>query len=265
VKQSIRRHWLALSVVIVAAAAVAACGQITTSEEAQPAGGLRAFQPSTAKLVQADFCDDAEAGCPPTGAHGALAVNFVTGHAGFECKECHYVGGRLAFKPASKGGLAFLPAPGPRPSFDASSKTCSNVACHTVTKGTFSYYFPGGDGEPVLNTVDYGGGTPQPTPSWYATGASCSACHVSPPVYGGVPYAWHSGLHGGSVANNNCQLCHLDAVSVYLGAGNWTAVGLSTATNCTVKGVPNQPCSLLHANGTVNVNATFKSTCFGCH
>jgi hypothetical protein len=150
-------------------------------------------------------------------------------------------------------------------------KTCSNVACHTVPAGTFTYSFPGGDGEPVLNTVPYGGGTPQPTPSWYATGASCSACHLSPPVYGGVPYNWHSGLHGGSVANNNCQLCHLDAVSVYVApqfpgaAGTWTAVGLSTATNCTVKGVPNQPCSLLHANGVLNVNATFRSSCFNCH
>ena len=206
-KHSIRRRWLALSVVIVAAAAVAACGQVTNSDinPQDPTIQIQHVARGPEQLVQADFCDDAGIGCPPTGAHGALAVNFVSGHAGYECEECHYVGGRLALEPASRGGLAFLPPPAARPYFDASSKTCSNVACHTVPAGTYTYSFPDGEGEPAPNTVPYGGGTPQPTPSWYTTGASCSACHVSPPVYNGVPYSWHSGLHGGSVANNNCQ------------------------------------------------------------
>jgi hypothetical protein len=267
--------------VVVAAVFVTACGELPVGEsgvrvgpgtEATQGSGLQRAPEGSTKLAQADFCDDAEsAACFPTGAHGALAVNFATGHAGYECKECHYIGGRLAFKPASKGGLAFLPVTSPRPYFDASAKTCSNIACHTVKAGTFSYYFPDGEGNPAPNTVPYGGGAPQPTPSWYATGASCSACHISPPLYHGQPYNWHSGLHGGSVANNNCQLCHLDAVSVYVAPqfpnapGTWTAVGLSTATNCTVNGVPNKPCSQLHANGTLNVNAAFRSSCFNCH
>jgi predicted CxxxxCH...CXXCH cytochrome family protein len=268
-RSSLRKHIFAISFAGAAALFAAGCGQEEPVDAAPANAGqeVTAVAPRTGNLLaQADFCDDAESPtCIPTGAHGKLAVNFATGHAGFECKECHYIGGRLAFKPASKGGLAFLPAPAARPYFDATAKTCSNIACHTVPAGTFSYYFPGGDGEPVLNTVPYGGGGPQPTPNWYSTGASCSACHVSPPRYNGQPYAWHSGLHGGTLAYNDCQLCHLDATSSYQGGGVWNAVGLSTATNCTVNGVPNQPCSKLHANGALNVNATFRTQCFGCH
>jgi hypothetical protein len=230
--------------------------------------------PRTAKaLAQTDFCDDAEVGCEPTGAHGKLAVNFATGHAGYECKECHYIGGRLAFKP---GGLAFLPAPSPRPYFNADTNTCSNIACHYVKPGTFTYSFPGGDGEPVQNTVPYGGGTPQPTPDWYATGASCGACHRSPPYApsppydANQPYTWHSGYHGGFLADNNCQFCHPDAVGTFTGFSTsippqpvWVGLGLSTATNCGP--ARNQPCAALHANGGLNVQATFSSRCFGCH
>ena len=133
VKQSIRRHGPALFVVIVAAVVVAACGQVTTSEEARPAGGLRAAQPSTARLVQADVCIDGDP-CAPTGAHGK--------HPGYACTTCHRVGGRLAFDPAG-------PAYGtgtPSPSFDATAKTCSNVACHGVPAGHLQLRSSGNDG-----------------------------------------------------------------------------------------------------------------------
>jgi hypothetical protein len=140
----------------------------------------------------------------------------------------------------------------PAPTFDAVAKTCSNVACHAVKAGTFSYYFPGGDGEPVLNTVSYGGGTPKTTPSWYSIGAAaCTACHDDPPRNGSNgSNAWHSGYHGGqgpTGAYNQCQFCHPDASSPGNGIGD-------TITNAT-----------LHANGVINVQATFKSACFGCH
>jgi predicted CxxxxCH...CXXCH cytochrome family protein len=270
-KPSIRRYAPALSVVILAAAFVAACGQITTSEEAQSAAGVRVVQPTTAKLVQADFCADAEsASCTPTGAHGALAVNFVTGHAGYECKECHYVGGRLAFKPASKGGLAFLPAPNPTPTFDATAKTCSNVACHSVPAGTFSYYFPDGDGNPVLNTVPYGGGTGSATPMWYATGLGCAACHANPPDYQGVKYLWHSGFHGNqgpTGAYNQCQLCHNDAVSTNGVATGFRPGNCNASTGQPVTGTPpgSVLCASYHSNGAVGVVANFRTACFGCH
>jgi hypothetical protein len=242
----------ALVVLFVVALVVAGCGQVTNGEANGQGTTLQHVAQAPAQLVQADFCVNAEdPSCTPTGAHGVLALSYVTGHAGFECKECHYVGGRLAFKPASKGGKAFLAA-GPAPTFDAAAKTCSNVACHTVPAGTYSYYFPDGSGDPQLNTVKYGGGPPRPTPSWYTTGAAaCTACHDDPPRNGSDgSNVWHSGLHGNqgpTGARNQCQFCHPDASSPNNGIGD-------TITN-----------AALHANGTVNVQATFTSSCFGCH
>jgi hypothetical protein len=121
--------------------------------------------------------------------------------------------------------------------------TCSNVACHGVKAGTFSYYFPDGSGEPAFNTVDYGA-TYATTPSFDTTGNSCVACHGNPPRNG----AWHSGQHAGGpgAAMNQCQSCHPDATGTN---GRGTAI-----TNLS-----------LHVNGVVNVQARFKSSCFGCH
>lgn len=171
-----------------------------------------------------------------TGAHAK--------HAAFDCQVCHYVGGVLCF---DTSGPAVSPG-NPLPSFDATAKTCSNIACHGVPAGTFSYYFPGGDGEPALNTVTYGG-TMAPTPSWYATGLGCSACHGNPPRYGSSgSNVWHSGYHAGTptTASNQCQFCHPDATG---------SNGIGTAITNTS----------LHANGVVNVQARFTSSCFGCH
>lgn len=271
----IHRGVAVLQSIAFAALLAAGCGELPpgeagvkaapAAEPQQGAGVQRAPRGTATLLSQADFCDDAlSPACTPTGAHGALAVNFATGHAGYDCKECHYIGGRLAFKPASAGGLAFVPAPGPRPFFDATAKTCSNIACHAVPAGTYSYSFPGGDGEPVVNTVSYGG-TPQLTPSWYATGgAGCTACHGNPPAN----YTWH-GYH--TSGGNQCELCHGDAVSV-----GGIAVGLSGAWCNPTTGFLLAPatsprpagavvCSTLHANGTVNVQGRFRSTCFNCH
>jgi hypothetical protein len=166
-----------------------------------------------------------------TGAHAK--------HATFDCQVCHYVGGVLCF---DINGPAVAPGK-PLPSFDVSAKTCSNISCHGVYSGTFSYYFPGGDGEPELRTVSYAGSGGS-TPSWYATGLGCSACHGNPPRNGG----WHSGYHAGTptTASNQCQFCHPDA------SGS-NGIG-TTITNPT-----------LHANGAVNVQARFTSSCFGCH
>ena len=198
-------------------------------------------------LIQSDVCVDGDPSCTPTGAHGA-PTTVPSGHSAYDCKVCHKVGGRLSF---NKSGPAYSVGK-PAPTFDATTKTCSNIACHGVPSGTFSYYFPGGDGEPVLNTVNYGGSTIVVTPSWYATGSSaCGACHGNPPVNGSNgSNAWHSGYHGNggpTSPQNQCQFCHPDASSPGNGAGD-------TITNPT-----------LHANGMVNVQATFKSSCFGCH
>jgi hypothetical protein len=174
--------------------------------------------------------------CTATGAHAK--------HAFTSCATCHACGGVIQFTAPA------VSASTPQPTFDATAKTCSSVACHGVPAGTYSYYFPDGNGDPQLNTVTYGG-TSSSTPPWYTTGASsCTACHGNPPQN----YVWH-GTHPGG---NKCELCHPDVVSA-----NGVATGLSTATNCGPTGT--SPCASLHANGTVDVSPRFTSVCFGCH
>ena len=274
----IHRGVSVLQSIAFAALLAAGCGQLPpgeagvkatpAAEPQQGAGVQRAPRAPASLLSQADFCDDAlSSTCTPTGAHGALAVNFATGHAGYDCKECHYIGGRLAFKPASAGGLAFIPAPSPRPYFDATAKTCSNIACHGVPAGTYSYYFPGnedadGDGypDPELKTVNYGGTMGGTTPSWYTTGAGCTACHGNPPANGSDgSNAWHSGNHAnnqnvGPTPANACELCH----------------NLPSNVNSPIVQSVNGAGTVIlqpgfHATGSVNVNARFRSQCFGCH
>jgi len=188
--------------------------------------------------------------CVATGKHGQ--------HGFTSCATCHNCGGVLQF---NASGPAVNPA-FPPPSFDATAKTCSSVACHTVPPGTFSYYFPDGDGNPVLNTWSYGGGM-QTTPSWYSTGAiGCSACHGNPPRGS----TWHSGHHGNTTLGtyNQCELCHPEAVSaVDPTTGLYAATGFNTLTNCGPSG--NLPCVSFHANGTVDVTPKFTGACYGCH
>lgn len=173
--------------------------------------------------------------CSPAGGHPK--------HAFTSCVTCHACQGGVEFNPTGPAVVVGQPAP----TFDAVTKTCSGVACHSVPAGTFSYYRQGGDGEAELVTVSYGGGPPKLTPSWYTTGAgSCAACHDDPPRN----HYWHSGYHGGqgpTGARNQCQFCHPDASSPGNGIGD-------TITNPS-----------LHRNGAVNVQAPFTSSCFGCH
>jgi predicted CxxxxCH...CXXCH cytochrome family protein len=188
------------------------------------------------KLTQDETCLDGDPACTPTGAH--------TAHGAFACTVCHKVAGRLVF---DKSGPAYAVGQ-PAPTFDATSKTCSNVACHTVAAGTFTYSaWDWGLDQPVDVTISYGGSSARQTPSWYTTGAAtCTACHDDPPRN----YVWHSGNHGGQGPTgdrNQCQFCHPDASSPGNGIGD-------TITNPS-----------LHANGVVNVQANFTSACFGCH
>ena len=178
-----------------------------------------------------------------------------------DCQNCHRIDWAVSFallwfdqpvnpatgqpRPAYIQPTAANPNP-PMPTiveWDIGLGTCSNVACHGVKAGTFSYFFPDGSGEPTFNTVDYGG-TYATTPSFHTTGDSCVACHGNPPRNG----AWHSGQHAGgpTAAMNQCQSCHPDATGT---SGRGTAI-----TNLS-----------LHINGVVNVQARFRSSCFGCH
>lgn len=175
-----------------------------------------------------------------TGAH--------TKHAAFDCLVCHYVGGVLCF---DINGPAVSPG-NPLPSFDATAKTCSSIACHGMYSGTFSYYFPGGDGEPELKTVSYAGSGGS-TPSWYTTGLGCTACHGNPPPAYPAWHGWHANRTSGS---NDCQLCHNDPTK----PTPYTPIASGTGGVGTTINTPAQ-----HGNGTVTVYARFASRCFGCH
>ncbi|RII29943.1 MAG: cytochrome C [Geobacter sp.] len=173
-------------------------------------------------------------------------------HAAYDCEACHRVDW------ANGLGLVWFDNPNspaigtgmPAPVFNEANATCSNIACHSMPTGmTFSYYFPDGTGQPVLNTVNINSNPAAATPNWFSTGAGCAACHGNPPVNGSSgSNLWHSGQHATSIPGaNECQFCHPDASSPNNGIGD-------TITN-----------QSLHANGVINVQATFKSACFSCH
>jgi predicted CxxxxCH...CXXCH cytochrome family protein len=207
------------------------------------------------------------AGCGPETSPSGVAVSSLvepvdphTTHrvnGGTTCNDCHCRGGHCVSPTVFL--LAFgerAVAPGrPLPTFDLATQTCSNVACHMVPAGTYSYWSIGGDGEPVENQASYGG-VPVVTPAWdSATTGSCRACHGAPPS----PSAgtWHSGMHGTGPAMNECSFCHPGVVRVN------GVLEISTASTCGPTGT--QPCAALHRNGVVDVAASWNSRCFGCH
>jgi len=175
-----------------------------------------------------------------------------------DCKACHnltssFMASGTFFKDSSKG--AFQPG-GPAPVFVPSGNwnspqtntpaTCSNIACHNVPPGTYTYYvWDWGLNTSVPVTINYGGMSTA-TAVWQDNPATnCSSCHGNPPNNGN----WHGGAHGGG---DNCDLCHPDAKS------NMSPDGTSIISNYIT--APSQ-----HMNGTVDVAAVFKSTCFRCH
>ncbi len=192
-------------------------------------------------------------------------------HSGFACTVCHMVGGVMCFDPAGPAT-----GTGTAPSFDTTAKTCSNVKCHGVAAGTFSYYYPGDEVDadgypiPVLKTVNVYGNPGGITPSWYSTGGGCTACHNNPPANGtDGSNAWHSGAHAnnqnvGTINPNACELCHNDPTKPY---GTWTPIAFSSVgADGMYHGYQiNSAAAAQHANGTYTVYAKFVQQCFGCH
>jgi hypothetical protein len=194
--------------------------------------------------------------CTPTGKHFE--------HRNFACTVCHQCTGTMSFDPAVAGSAA---------TFDAVTKSCSSVSCHTVPSGTFTYTsWDYSIDAPVAVTVPYGGSAPG-VANWYATGAAnCTVCHGYPPTYQGTAYYWHSGQHGlGIPTGNACQLCHPDATGAYVTGGppdySSTSGGLvascAPGTYCSAPGAITN--GTLHANGTLNVTPAWTSSCNGCH
>jgi hypothetical protein len=160
---------------------------------------------------------------------------------------------------------------GPSAAFDATTKNCSSVKCHSVSSGTFTYSsWDWGLDQPVDVTVPYGGSAGSGSANWYAAGSSsCNACHGYPPTYNGTAYPWHSGSHGITVSNGNtCQLCHPDVTgayvySAYLSSSGGMISSCPTGTYCAAPGTITVPAS--HGNGTVDVTPQWSNKCFGCH
>jgi hypothetical protein len=175
----------------------------------------------------------------PTGAHPK--------HHAYDCTVCHQIPGEPCFNPTGPAA-----SPGKTPSFDASTKTCSNVACHGAYSGTFTYTrWDWGIDDIETVTVPYAssGGT---AASWYTTGSTsnCAACHGNPPV---AVNNWHSPTHAIFMATGRkCEICHADATSAVVG-GKTIGIAIPAAY------------ATLHGNGAVTVQAKFSSQCFGCH
>jgi len=187
-----------------------------------------------------------------------------TKHQAFmnDCQACHdlnysFTASGTFFKDSSKG--AFLPG-GPVPSFTPSGSwsspktntaaSCSNIACHNVPAGVYTYdIWDWGIEDLVPVSCNYGGMS-SATALWQDnTVTNCNSCHGNPPSN----YHWHSGYHGGSLPGaNNCETCHPDAKSNVAPDGRKILSNYITA--------PSQ-----HGNGTLNVMANYRSQCFGCH
>lgn len=179
-----------------------------------------------------------------------------------DCKACHdltnsFTASGTFFKDPSKGAFqAGGPAPGFTPSGSWSSPktnvaaSCSNIACHNVPAGIFTYWiYDWGADEMVPVSYNYGGMS-SATALWQDNAATnCNSCHGNPPKN----YHWHSGKHAPTISGaNNCELCHPDAKSNIAPDGKTILSNYITA--------PSQ-----HANGTLDVVAKYRSQCFGCH
>ena len=239
IRGSARRSLAAAVVAVCTVLLVTGCGEEEGATGAASAAPVKTGSRS-GMLTQDQTCLDGDPACTPTGAHAR--------HASYACSVCHKVAGRLVF---DRNGPAYA-AGQPAPTFDATAKTCSNVACHSVS-GTFTYerYNWGSDSYDQVSFA-YGGSGSQP--NWYATGSgTCSACHGMPPTYA----AWHSGQHGTQpmyATTNACQTCHPDASGLLV----YGPTGV-TAQNVSITNPS------LHRDGTLQVTPRFTSACFGCH
>jgi hypothetical protein len=221
-----------------------------------PSTNDRGIASSDAAALTADRVVPTGQSCSPTGNHFE--------HRSYACAACHQCAGTVSFDAAVAG---------PNAAFDATSKNCSNIACHGVVSGTFTYsVWDWGIEDLVQVSVPYGG-TSAGSVNWYAPpGQGCTTCHGYPPKYNGVAYAWHGGTHGLNIPNgNNCKLCHPDATGAYVYGGSPSYVGTSggliascpPGTYCSAPGTITNPA--LHRNGVLDVSPVWTGKCFGCH
>jgi predicted CxxxxCH...CXXCH cytochrome family protein len=194
------------------------------------------------------FCHGGTAnasGAPPKGTWGfrtdAARIGAHTKHVtagaisgAVACATCHVVPTNATSTDHMNGSAATVTwggiaaTGGAAPAWNRATLTCSSTYCHGGYSGTFVYDFWG----PAQ--VAYAGSNA--TPKWTDGPMTCTSCHANPPLNGN----WHDPSHGGG---SNCNLCH----------PNVNATGTAILNPA------------LHINGVVDVQASFKSSCFGCH
>lgn len=232
----------------------AASGSLVVIACGEPRAGVGDVASTSAAVTQERVIPTGEA-CTPTGKH--------VEHGSFACATCHQCPGTVSFDPALAGANA---------AFDATTKSCSSVACHGFPAGTYTYYTWDWSIEDVVAvTIPYGGEAGSGAASWYSeSGATCDGCHGYPTTYQGTVRAWHSGVHGSSFTQkgNACQLCHPHVSGAYVYASHVATSGglissCAPGTFCSAPGTILDP--TLHRNGTVDVSPAFRSDCFNCH
>ncbi len=255
------RDVTALTRVVMAVASCSAAVVVGGCGGTEHSGDRAALSSATTatRPVQTPFLQMNDTTTAPPGVHQS--------HAGVAaCKTCHLVGGAVQFDPRGPAiipgtlatdasgnvildaqGNATILKPNQLPSYDTTTGSCSNVACHWVRPGIYTPRFSWWD----TNTYAYGSTLPFQTPDWLSTpGAACSACHGYPPSSSGGPWhsTWHASVNVASTLNpdvlgfNACSTCHLDVHSTLLNPG--TATGAIITTISTPS---------MHANGTVDV------------
>ena len=150
-----------------------------------------------------------------------------TKHQSFmnDCKACHnlsnsFIASGTFFKDSTKaaflpGGLApvFMPSGSWSSPKTNAAASCSNIACHSIPAGVFTYYIYDWDADEVVPISYNYGGMSGATALWQdKADTNCKSCHNIPPYSKNV---WHSGSHGMQymVGANYCETCHPDAKS----------------------------------------------------
>lgn len=168
--------------------------------------------------------DDPTKIAPNVGAHFAHLYENELGKQ-VDCNQCHTVpnsfaaaghidsqnGAEIAFgsltklktnSPGAYSQTSTLPEIVPNPSYNSSTKTCSNVYCHG--------YFKNGN---TINAVSFNGGS---------SAVNCGSCHGNPTTGNPLPGGSHPVVQ-------NCSFCHGDVVSV--NGNTYTIIDISKHIN----------------------------------